>query len=149
MKRREFIAGIGSAAAWPLAARAQQQAMPAIGYLSSGSPAGFATRLAAFRNGLREFGFREGHNVAIEYRWAEGANDRLAAMAADLVQRRVAVIATPGGINAARAAKGATTTIPIVFESGADPVTSGLVSSMSRPDGNITGVTSLACTRAR
>jgi putative ABC transport system substrate-binding protein len=142
MRRRAFIFGVGAAAVWPPAVRAQP-AMPVIGYLSSGSPSGFATRLEAFRNGLQELSFREGHNVAIEYRWAEGANDKLAAMAADLVRRQVAVIATPGGINAAEAAKAATTNIPIVFETGADPVALGLVSSMSRPSGNITGVSSL------
>ena len=114
-----------------------------IGYLSSGSPKGFATRLEAFRRGLQEIGYREGQNVAIEYRWAEGQNDRLAAMAADLVRRQVNVMATLGGINATTAAKAATATIPIVFEIGADPIASGLVTSLSRPDGNITGVTSL------
>jgi putative ABC transport system substrate-binding protein len=142
MRRREFIAGLGGAAAWPFFARAQQ-AMPVIGYLSSGSPSGFASRLEAFRSGLQQSGYREGQNVAIEYRWAEGRNEKLAAMAAELVQRQVAVLATPGGINAALAAKGATSTIPIVFETGADPVASGLVTSMSRPNGNITGVSSL------
>jgi putative ABC transport system substrate-binding protein len=144
MRRREFMALVaGAATVGSRSALAQSSEAPVIGYLSSGSPAGFASRLEAFRNGLQEAGFREGHNVAIEYRWAEGANDKLAAMAADLVQRRVAVIATPGGINAARAAKAATSTIPIVFESGADPVASGLVTSISRPGGNITGVSSL------
>jgi putative tryptophan/tyrosine transport system substrate-binding protein len=134
MRRREFIAGLGGAAAWPFFARAQQ-AMPVIGYLSSGSPSGFASRLEAFRSGLQQSGYREGHDVAIEYCWSEGRNEKLAAMASELVQRQVAVLATPGGINAALAAKGATSTIPIVFETGADPVASGLVTSMSRPNG--------------
>ena len=142
MKRRDFITLVGGAVSLPLAARAQQ-AMPVIGYLSSGSPGGFATRLAAFRQGLQETGFREGQNVAIEYRWAEGQSDRLAAMAAELVRRQVNVLATPGGLSAASAARSATATIPIVFETGADPVAAGLVTSLSRPTTNITGVTSL------
>ena len=140
MRRRKFLVALGSAATWPFAARAQQ---PVIGYLSSGSPQGFATRLEAFRRGLQETGYREGQNVAIEHRWAEGQNDRLPAMAADLVRRQVNVLATPGGFSATIAAKAATATIPIVFETGSDPVASGMVSSMSRPSGNVTGVTSL------
>jgi putative ABC transport system substrate-binding protein len=146
VRRREFVAGLGGAASagafWPLAAGAQQS-VPVIGYLSSASPAGFATRLAAFRKGLAEVGYREGQNVTIEYRWAEGRDDRLPAMAAELVQRGVTVIAAPGGVAAAKAAQAATTTVPIVFETGADPVVAGLVASLSRPGGNITGVTSL------
>jgi ABC-type uncharacterized transport system substrate-binding protein len=145
MQRRDCLKLLGgaAAAAWPLAAPAQQAAMPLIGYLSSGSQQGFASRLAAFRRGLQETGYREGQNVAVEYRWAEGHEDRLPAMAAELVQRRVHVLATPGGVSAARAAKAATAAIPIVFETGADPVAAGLVGSLSRPGGNVTGVTSL------
>ena len=120
MRRREFIAALGSAAAtWPLATRAQQPALPVIGYLGFESPEGFASRLSAFRRGSEETGYREGQNVVIEYRWAE-ENERLQALAADLVRRRVNVIATPASANAARAAKAATTTIPIVFETEVD-----------------------------
>jgi putative ABC transport system substrate-binding protein len=140
MKRRTFIAGLGSAAAWPVMGRAQRPAVPVIGFLSGGSPGGYAPYAAAFRQGLKEAGFVEGQNVAVEYLSAENQYDRLTVLAADLIQRKVSVIVA-SAVDAAHAAKAATTTIPIIFSISGDPVVEGLVSSLNRPGGNLTGVT--------
>src|SRR5262249_24960795 len=140
LRRREFITLLGAAVAWPLAARAQQPAMPVIGYLYSGAPEASAPMLAAFRKGPSEAGFSEGRNVEIECRWANNEPERLPGLAAGLVRRRGAVIVSPGTSTATLAAKGSTTTIPIIFRTGGDPIELGLVTSLNRPGGNVTGV---------
>jgi putative tryptophan/tyrosine transport system substrate-binding protein len=143
MRRREFINVLGSVAAWPLAARAQQPTMPVIGFLNSQSPEGYAEPLRGLRQGLKESGYVEGENLAIEYRWADNQMERLPELAAELVGRRVALIITTGGPSSALSAKAATTAIPIVFNIGDDPVKVGLVASFARPGGNLTGVSFL------
>src|SRR6516165_6544105 len=145
LRRREFIAGLGSAAAWPGAAPAQQAASPVIGFLSGRSPTDSMANVAAFNRGLNQTGYSDGQNVEIDFRWALGHYDQLPALAADLIRRRVTVIvATGGGVTSAQAAKSATTTVPIVFVAGTDPVAFGLAASLNKPGGNLTGISFLA-----
>ena len=143
LRRREFVALVGAVAAWPGGTTAQPARTPVVGYLGSETPELFASRLASFRRGLAAVGFEDGRNVAIEFRWARGRNETLPALAAELVRRKVDVLATPGSLASALAARAATGEIPIVFETGADPVEAGLVASLAHPGANVTGVTSL------
>ena len=140
MNRREFIAGIGSAAAWPVLARGQDKLLPLVGFLNTQSASTFTLELAAFQKGLKETGYIEGQNVTIEYRWAEGHYERLPGLAANLLEKHPSVIAATGGSPAGLAAKAATKTVPIVFDTGYDPVKVGLVTSLSRPTENVTGI---------
>src|SRR5260370_37883656 len=144
MRRRDVVALHGGAATWPLAASAQQP-IPVVGFLNGASPTELESRVAAFRDGLAENGYVEGHSVAIEYRWGLGQYERLPEMAVDLVRRPVAVIAATGGVPSARAAKAATSEIPIVFTMGGDPIALGLVASLNRPGSNVTGITLISC----
>jgi putative ABC transport system substrate-binding protein len=146
MKRREFITLLGGAAAWPLAARAQQSIIPVVGFLGSATPDAYAPMAAAFRQGLAEIGYIDGRKVALEYRWAENQDDRLLSLAEGLMRRGAAIILASGNTDAALAAKRASSTTPIVFAMGSDPVAVGLVASLNHPGGNITGVTFLAAT---
>src|SRR5262245_28466723 len=143
MRRREFIRLLGGTAAWPITVRAQQSAVPAVGFLSGASPTSWAPFVDGFRKGLSEVGFTEGQNVTIEYRWADGDYNRLSSLVADLIARNVSAILAAGGTGPAKVAKAATSTIPIVFASAADPLAAGVIESINRPGGNVTGVSML------